>query len=90
MRLPPTLSKARRVAPWQSRWRFSFLERQKKWKGRLDCHGPAALAFDEIEGERIGFALALCLADFSSTLDCTLKQAFLLTEVDFLRRIAPL
>jgi hypothetical protein len=44
-----------------------FLERQKKRKGhsrrppRLDCHGPAALAFDKREGEHIGFALIISL-----------------------------
>ncbi|MDR2092869.1 MAG: cytochrome c3 family protein, partial [Azoarcus sp.] len=38
---------ARRVAPWQSMRRFNFLKRRYNLNRLLDCHGPAALAFDE-------------------------------------------
>jgi hypothetical protein len=38
---------ARREAPWQSMWRFNFLKRRYNLNRLLDCHGPAALAFDE-------------------------------------------
>jgi hypothetical protein len=57
--------------------RFRFLEcQQYNLKGRLDRHGPAALAFDEFEGGRIGFAFALCLARFSLRLGLTRFSTF--------------
>jgi hypothetical protein len=46
------------------RRRFRFLERQSKQKGRLDCRGAHALAFDEFDGEHMDFASALYLARF--------------------------
>jgi hypothetical protein len=38
---------AKRAAPWQSMRRFNFLERRYNLNRLLNCHGPAALAFDE-------------------------------------------
>jgi hypothetical protein len=49
---------ARSVATWQSRRRFRFLERQSNGKTVWIATGAHALAFDEVESERMGFASA--------------------------------
>jgi hypothetical protein len=43
-RKPPHLVIARSAATRQSMRRFSFPKRPGNLQGRLDCHGPAALA----------------------------------------------
>jgi hypothetical protein len=40
---------ARSVATWQSIRRFSRPKRRGKLQGRMDCHGPAALAMTVLE-----------------------------------------
>ena len=44
---PSTATRGSGCATRQSMQRFSLLGRRSKLQGRLDCHGPRALAFDE-------------------------------------------